>query len=285
VFDGGGEFGVGNIIRSLSLGRHLERSGYRVLPNPLSETAEAFAKAKRFQIETSRVDAVILDIPYKSDDVAKSAKRSGAKIMALDYQSMEMVDVVINLQPQGIEPAGHRVFCGIEYAIIRDELIKAKKLAVKTDECLVMIGGGDRNGLANKIIMKLDEIHQHSILIEGPNTKEPAETFAHIRVMRTPPNISELMAGCEWAVTSGGTTMLEMLYLGKPVHVIPRTPAEDAFVSCVAREDVLLGVGLDSLSKPDAVRMGFCRTRGPEVIDGLGCERITDLLESMFVHD
>lgn len=89
------------------------------------------------------------------------------------------------------------------------------------------------------------------------------------------------MAGCAWAVTTGGTTMLEMLCLGKAVHVVPRTVPEEQFARRFEQKGSLLGMGLEKLSVPNDTRITACEKRGPEIVDGQGCQRIASLIKTL----
>jgi spore coat polysaccharide biosynthesis predicted glycosyltransferase SpsG len=89
------------------------------------------------------------------------------------------------------------------------------------------------------------------------------------------------MASCAWAVTTGGTTMLEMLCLGKAIHVVPRTEAELAFAQRFAAQGALLGLGLETLQTPAQDLIQTCQQRGPQLVDGKGCERIAFEIESL----
>ena len=72
-----------------------------------------------------------------------------------------------------------------------------------------------------------------------------------------------------------------MLYLGNAIHVVPRTEAEQSFARHFATRGALLGVGLETLRIPVEGLKTACQIRGPELVDGRGCERIAAALESM----
>jgi hypothetical protein len=75
--------------------------------------------------------------------------------------------------------------------------------------------------------------------------------------------------------------MLEMLSLGKAVHVVPRTELEKSFARIFAERGALLGIGMDSLRSPDTASLGASAVRGPQLVDGRGCERIAAALEEL----
>jgi hypothetical protein len=75
--------------------------------------------------------------------------------------------------------------------------------------------------------------------------------------------------------------MLEMLSLGKAVHVVPRTRAEQVFARRFMDSQALLGLGLETLAAPASDQIRRCELRGPQLIDGKGCQRIATEIEAL----
>ena len=73
--------------------------------------------------------------------------------------------------------------------------------------------------------------------------------------------------------------MLEMLFLGKAIYVVARTEAETRFARQFLEKGAILGLGLDTLREPDIEQIRYCEERGADLIDGLGAERIAEILE------
>ena len=73
--------------------------------------------------------------------------------------------------------------------------------------------------------------------------------------------------------------MLEMLHLGKAVHVVPRTDAENTFAEYFLTKSAILGIGIEDLIKPENSQKRLCEAKGAKLIDGLGAERIADIVE------
>lgn len=275
-FDGGGDFGFGNICRSEEMARVLTARGHEVACVALSSLAKSLCS--RPVVNRSKADVVILDVPYSGDDQIRCAQKTGAKTVALDYKGVVPPDAVINLQRQET-PVGTRSYVGIDYAIIRADLRNAKGGHGDSNEIVVILGGGDSEGLADKIVHRLPEALL--CIVQGPNAKPPRIACKGIRVLHNPANLSQLMAGCPWAITSGGTTMLEMLFLGRATHVVPRTLAESTFAQAFMDQGALLGLGLETLQEPNAGQIQNCQRSGPKIIDGMGAERIAEIVESL----
>ena len=274
-FDGGGQFGFGNICRSAEMARELAARGHDVLSVPLSGKAKSLSPSRA--VDRGRVDVVLLDVPYSGGEEVIRAHALGAKVVALDYEGEEAPDVVVSLQDSRPMPIQTRRHVVVEYAIIRTELRAAKGAVCKSGDVLVVLGGGDSEGLSNEIARRLHEVPL--CVVQGPNAGTLQAGRENVRVLQNPSCLPELMSGCPWAVTSGGTTMLEMLYFGKAIHVVPRTAGETEFAQQFLKKGALLGVGLEALREPTADHMLSCERRGPELIDGCGAHRIADIVE------
>lgn len=276
-FDGGGFFGFGNIRRSMELGETLKLRGHEVGFTPLSERASALCPAER--TPETKADLIILDVPYPGDALVKRARDLGARVAALDFDGTEPPDVVISLQSVRRVPAHCRSLCGVEYAIIRGEIRRMGNGNESGDGVLVVVGGGDHGDLTRRIVERLPGVP--ACVVQGPTGTPLSFEGNNPRVVVNPPDLPELMAGCAWAVTTGGTTMLEMLFLGKAVHVVPRTGAEQSFAEYFSARGALLGLGLEGLVKPGREQVLSCQQAGPLLIDGRGCERIADEMENL----
>lgn len=278
-FDGGGPFGFGNVKRSQELGTFLAGIGHEVAFHPLSERAEALLTIP--SIRQPDPEVIILDVPYAGDEVLANARRSGARVLALDYEGNLAPDLVVSLQSVRRLPDGCRAVSGVEYAIIREEIRSLGTHHSKTGDVLVIVGGGDVDGLSVRIAQALAGECPQLTVVQGPAGGELKGLPSHAEVVINPPDLPRRMATCSWAVTTGGTTMLEMLCLGKAVHVVPRTLPEEQFAQRFQQAGALLGMGLESLSVPDEKCMAACEKRGPEIVDGQGCQRIASLIKTL----
>jgi spore coat polysaccharide biosynthesis predicted glycosyltransferase SpsG len=276
-FDGGGRYGFGNVRRSASLAQALMKRGHEVALVALSPEAAALCPLPLSEL--CRVDAVLLDVPYAGDAHVSRAHELGMKVLALDYDGTVAPEISISLQSIRRVPAATRALSGVEYAIIREELRALGTVHETSDAVLVVVGGGDFDGLTQRIVERLLDVPL--CIVQGPAGAPFTLQRDGLRVVTNPPDLPQIMAQCAWAVTTGGTTMLEMLSLGKAIHVIPRTEAEQVFAQRFADQGALLGMGLDTLRPPDEIKRQQCQQRGPQLVDGRGCERIAAVLESL----
>ena len=277
-FDGGGAFGFGNIRRSRELGDALALRGHEVILTPRSGRAGQLCVATGDQGVSP--DLIVLDLPYNGDAAVEKARGSGAKVVALDFEGTLPPDLVISLQAVRPCPQSSRALCGVKYAIVRREIRLAGLSEGQTDEILVVVGGGDTGDLTHRIVERLPKTPV--CVVQGPaGTSMLACERKDLHVVFSPPDLPQRMARCTWAVTTAGTTLLELLYLGKAVHAVPRSGAELLFVRQFQERGALLGADLATLGTPSRERIKECERLGPQLVDGLGCERIIAEIENI----
>ena len=148
---------------------------------------------------------------------------------------------------------------------------------------VVMIGGSDLNQVGESIALRLTDEGKKVYLIQGPGTKERTlADFTNVTVLHDPEDLESRMAACEWAVTNGGGSMMEMMCLGKAIHVVPQTNDELLLAEIVFNKGALLGIGLDSLHIPSSDEIKRVGNRAQELVDGKGVDRIIGLIRHTF---
>lgn len=276
ICDGGREFGYGHLSRSSTLAETLRQRGHHVSISPISEDA------KRLLSSTSEpafsADVWVLDLPYSGDEWISHARDVKARVVALDFIGTGAPGVSIDIFPREDVAAGERRLIGLKYAIIKSD-IRSLAPAENGDGVLIVIGGGDSEDIGVDAARHLNEAGCDVTLIEGPFADTRTKLPAQIKRLFNPPRLAELMASCEWAVTSGGTTMMEMMCLGKPVHVLPRTGLETRLAEIVFEQGGVLGVGKDTLIAPSADARGKASQSARLLIDGVGVDRVADVIE------
>lgn len=279
VCDGGGPLGLGNLRRSTTLALALKACGHRVRVETASPQAQALLPAEA-PADVGTADLILLDIPYAAHHLVAEARSQSLPIAALDYEGDAPPDLTISLWSRGTAPVGGREAAGLEYAIIRDDVASLAPARAGSGVLIVM-GGGDADGLGERAARQLAEAGQQVTLIDGPLAQPTMNLPPEVVRVRVPEDLARRMAACSWAVTSGGSCMLEMLCLGKPTHVLPRTHFERGFADLVAERGALLGLGLETLRPPVAAQAAVAAETGRRLIDGRGCSRIAALLEDL----
>jgi spore coat polysaccharide biosynthesis predicted glycosyltransferase SpsG len=278
VCDGGGSYGFGNLRRSITLAESLRRSGYRVSVDAVSEGAQRLLPP--FQNDDGPGDVWLLDLPYEGDAWAKRAQASKCPVAALDFIGAGAPDLNISIFDHGHAPAAAKHLVGLQYAIIRPDVV-ALAPAAEGEGVVVMIGGGDRDGLGERVAELIQTDTDGITLIEGPLAEKSRELAPSIKRLSSPPELAHLMATCEWAVTSGGGTMLEMMCLGKAIHVVPRTPFEVSLAQSILEQGALLGVGMENIGRSSRERRHGVAATARRLVDGKGTARIATALQAL----
>lgn len=282
AFDGGNQYGLGNVKRAVTLGQCVEKRGHNLIMVPLSEEAAKLSGFARSRSLDFPWDAGIVDVPYSVRRIIQSLPVRENLVLALDQTVPgEFTAVNSSISPP---PQTKKSLLGLKYVPIRGDLVGRENKVAAGDTCLVSIGGGDIDGLAEKVCRELLEHWPGPItLIEGPNSIRKIGPLPGVDIIQNPMNFSELLSLAACVVTTGGMTFLETLYLQKPVFVIPRTIAEEEFLETLPRDSLILGSGLENLDRitTNALQSFHIRSSNRDLVDGRGGDRIIDFLISL----
>lgn len=282
ICDGNSQLGFGHIRRSLSLAKFFQSRFSKVSLRILNKEAQHFIP-EDLRI-TIAPEVVVFDCPYDISETIRTAKRAGQQTVALDGNHSEAPDLNILVFNHLNIPINEKVRVGFEYVIVRPDLQDMKAMVKKNGSILVSIGGGDYLGQSEAIARFLAENGFDVDLVLGPLAKKVAGLkHPSVRVHNNPENFIQLMVECSGAVTNGGGTLFELLYLEKPVWSIPQTPAEERVVKSLQDENCITGVGSSELLNLSNVSNIFQFCPRKQVIDGLGMSRIADLVQGI-VH-
>jgi spore coat polysaccharide biosynthesis predicted glycosyltransferase SpsG len=270
ITDGNKEFGLGHIKRSKTLAKFLIKDGHKVNLIVLSE-----GNIKGLYISND----VIIDIPYDGDFLIEKIN-SKSKVVGLDYVGESNLDLVVNIfdfkRYKGTDQIN-----GLEFAIIREDVIDLiEKNRVKKDKVLVMLGSYDLKRYTNDVIHFSDSNRIPISIIEKENSIDTSE-FQYCNSYENPTDIAKIMNESLWAITNGGSTMLELMALGVAIHVLPQTKAEMALARKIFNENALLGVGFP-ISIPDITKISVIENNAKKLIDGFGVNRVVQVIKGVF---
>lgn len=279
IYTDGGAHGMGHLRRSAALAWALQRRHHSVNLEALS------ARGRRLLPRSRRKpgfpDVAVFDLPYEISSHLRPLKAKGVPSVALDYFGTAAPDVTISILERGQAKLPGVRRSGLDYAIIRKE-IQETTPAWPGRGVLVIIGGGDIHGVGASVAERVARFEPVT-LVEGPSRTNSYRSSLRlpIRHVKNPSDLARRMAHCRWAVTNGGTTMMEMMYLGKTVHVIPQTPHEERLAQFVLSKGAILGMGLDSLRPPTLAQLHKIRRAAQYLIDGNGLQRIVKMIENL----
>jgi UDP-2,4-diacetamido-2,4,6-trideoxy-beta-L-altropyranose hydrolase len=132
-------------------------------------------------------------------------------------------------------PSACRLIVGPQYALLRPEFAMARKTLKRTDDSIkrifVSFGGVDESNATETALDAIYEYKKCGLTVDvivgatNPNISElkakiKLENQEHVRLHIQPPNVAELMAGADLAISSGGTLLLEQCYLLLPSIVL-----------------------------------------------------------------
>ncbi len=186
---------------------------------------------------------VVLDGYQFGGDYQQALKCEDLNLLALDdfgHAQHYWVDVVLNQDlnaEEGLyrsrEPYT-RLLLGPDYVCLRREFRRGprppRKPAGRARKLLVTMGGSDPGNVTLQVLRALAECgfrQLETIVLVGPGNvhgasleDEARRHGAAVRLLHNPPNIPELMAWCDAAITAGGSTLWELACFAVPSLVV-----------------------------------------------------------------
>ncbi len=241
-------------------------------------------------------------------DLAEEWERSwpaGASLLRIDDNGLSRAfraDLLLN-QNVGTTPADYprcgertRLLLGPAFVLLRPEFRAQGRLA-RGGRLVVTMGGTDPACATERALGALLEPSAREIeadfVIGAANPRRAAllqQVEAHaprLRALVAPPNLPEVFARAEVALTAGGSTLYELAYLGTPMLVLATAENQrrtcEQFAACGAAD--YLGWHAD-LPPADLARMlaaaGSGIRRGAAavtpLVDGGGAARVVDAM-------
>lgn len=287
-------FGLGNIYRMLYLYDYLKNQNFSCVhfesSNPI---AYILAKENNIQIvnpSESKYDFTIYDSPYNFNYSVQIPQeiynsivnlRNKTKVfIAFDYCRFQenWCDIAINLynhNSNSISLFKGKIFSGIEYSILKPEILRAKKTPLPLkNKILISIGGEDSHGKTLEIISKLSNYINFISIVVGAANKNKSKIIDlginESQIFENVKNMGELIQSHDVIICNGGTTLLEALYLEKQIIPIAQSQFEQDFISHLP----IKFVTFDDL--PVFLHKNFPKPL--QFVDGKGKERILQIL-------
>lgn len=328
--DAGPSVGVGHVMRCLALAeelaargctpvfvadvaglplavRQLDARGFGVVPP--GSGVDAYVAA----VLACAPVAVVLDSYTLAPDVSRRLRASGLPVMAMvdgeprGHEADLYVDQNLGAECDPVAvPAGARRLAGSAYALLRDELIRARPREPRTDTrvpvpaVLAFFGGTDAFGAAPVVLRSLAAtglLFRASIVVGRDHL---AAELAAVRtgdgqyVTLIPPTdrLAELVLAAEVVVAAAGSSTWELLCLGAATAVVrvagnqrigyDRGVASGAVAGLGAldelRGDAVRATGTLARLLTDPAERTRLRRTGWQLVDGRGRERVADAL-------
>lgn len=256
---------------------------------------------------------VVLDGYHFTASFQRAIKRAGLRLLVLDdfgHAEHYWADLVLNQNLHAEEALYRecepytRLLLGTRFALLRREFWKwrgwQRAVPDVARKILVTLGGSDPDDVTGKIIQALQHVRIDGlqvVALAGVSNPHQAEleamvagSRAKIDLQSSVTNMPELMAWADLAIAAGGTTSWERALMRLPslVTILADNQRKMAAAAESAGIGWNLGPGetlsmpaiaqaVERLSNDAGARMRMAQ-RGPEVVDGLGPERVVRAL-------
>ena len=256
---------------------------------------------------------VALDGYHFSTADQQRIKDAGHRLLAIDdlaHLENYVADLVVNqnLGAQGLTYTHHastRLLRGTDYVLLRKEFLSHRNTHRETSEhahkVLVTLGGADPDNATLTIVRALQHLdaddtevvvalgasYPHiddlQAAIGSPRSLLSAPRFT---LLRNAPNMSDLMAWADIALSAGGTTAWELAFMGVPSLAVILAPNQQRSVDWLSALGVVQNLGWHARVTGDEItravqQLQLDRNRrktmsaaGQALVDGLGVQRV-----------
>ena len=148
-----------------------------------------------------------------------------------------------------------RLYSGAKFSLLRDEFYRVSrrnKQSINLIKVFISLGGVDRDShclrAINFIVSRFSEKVNFDIVVgmSNPNLDKLisiCKDLKNVNLHIDPKNIAEIMSKASFAITSGGTTLLELFGLGIPALVVIVAKNQENLVENLDKAGFLIYVG------------------------------------------
>jgi spore coat polysaccharide biosynthesis predicted glycosyltransferase SpsG len=289
--DGGGEIGMGHVVRSLAAAealrklsstadicflmradqpegvQHVSRKGFSV------RILDAGATSALPAIRDYSPNIIVNDLPFLDDTYLHSLATLGAStVNFVDTLSdiekpTRMASVIIAaLAEDEVELDDYHA--GPAFAILRESFQnRASEVSVRGRRVVLTFGGSDPQKLTLKALSALEPLAETVPELSVTAVLGPA--FAHgqeleglvkelsyrPRILKQVEHMADILVDCDLVLCSGGMTVFEIAALGRPGLVLCQNAREEARMQKFAREGTIVHLGLGTEVGGDEIRV------------------------------
>lgn len=256
---------------------------------------------------------IVLDGYHFGAEYQKAIKESGLSLLFIDDYGHAVhcyADLVLNQNIYADNEVGYpdipgiRLLLGPRYALLRKEIIpwKARRHPnpEKAFNILVTLGGSDTGNATLHIIKALQQLPEDffsaKIIIGSfnPHFKSISRVLGDsghaIELLHDVRNMGEHFAWADLAITAGGSTTLELAYIGVPMITV--VIADNQMRVCEALQKRKAAINLGVLNRTQCARIHPCVRKvmkslnlrnelsrnATEIVDGKGAERVVGII-------
>lgn len=304
--------GTGHIMRCLVLAGKLKKHGYELLFLTRSLRGNLDQKIKDSGFGCLSIASV--DRAEESRAVSKLLKEYAAALLVIDHYEIDRAyeeqvkmetgvpimvfddtyeshacDILLNQnihadlsRYNGLIPQSCQAFCGLSYALIREEFYQAKNNGQAVDTSaytvLVTLGGADADNVTLQVLKALegvaDPLHLQVVLgAVNPHIdsiRAYAEASNHrVEVIVDTSDMAGLMKGADMAITAAGSTTIEALYMGLPSLVVILAANQEPIANFLREKNLAVVLGDAGNLTKEAVMDGMEQLRRKDRHDAL----------------
>lgn len=322
--DHGGKAVFITACNSPALKQRLRNEGFDVVELQCAHPDPADLKTTMSVLAAHPEAWLVLDGYHFDPTYQRLVKEAGHQLLVIDdmaHLDRYYADIVLN---QNIHAHNlHYYFCepytrlllGTKYVLLRREFWPWRNYKREVPEVakkvLVTMGGSDPDNVTLKVIKALAQIDipdLEAVVVVGPSNphRETLHRAAEssplpISLVENAANMPELMAWADIAISAGGTTVWELLFLGVPTLTLPiannqreitRVLNEWGFVEGLNWCQDVIGLEVDCLIYKrlhhiilDNDIRTLLSLRGRQLVDGCGVLRVANVLLGQAIED
>lgn len=272
--DGNSKIGFGHVSRSKALYSFLKHK----FPTSLEIISESSSKSS--YILKSKI--TIVDLPLGYDREVLREKKISEILVCLDYFGDISIDYNIVVFPHTKPVANFSTFIGLEYIILREDILTIKNNQnPKENYFLVTIGGADINNHSISIAKRIYEQGFNVKVCLGPLYNFVLDDKYPFEVLNNPSNFHEVLNNASIVICNGGGTLFESLYLNKKCYVIPQSKEEENIAKYLLEKKLILGIGFNNFCAENISKIINVEINQKNIIDGKGVERVFEIIKNL----
>ena len=272
--DGNNKIGYGHLSRSKALYSFIKHKS----PTSLEIISESSSKSSN--IFKSKI--TIVDLPLGYDREILREKKISEILLCLDYFGDVNVDYNIVVFPHTNPVADISTFIGLDYIILRKNILTIKKNQnPKENYFLVTIGGADINNHSISIAKKIYEQGFNVKVCLGPLYNFVLDNKYPFKVLNNPSNFHEVLNNASIVICNGGGTLFESLYLNKKCYVIPQSNEEENIAKYLLQKKLILGIGFNNFCEENISEIINEEINQKNIIDGKGVKRVFEIIKNL----
>lgn len=255
---------------------------------------------------------VVLDGYHFDEEYQLKIKQAGHRLLVIDdmaHLKHYYADIVLN---QNIHAEELRYSCepytrlllGTRYVLLRSEFLAwrgwKREIPEVARKVLVTLGGSDPNNVTLKVIKALQRVDldglEATVVVgaSNPHYQELVQTAREsklkMQIVRNSTNMPELMAWADVAISGGGTTSWELLFMGVPTITLELAKNQQSIAANLGKSRLTLNLGLHTkvsifeianellkLSRDMRLRLEMSR-KSRVLVDSLGRERVVECM-------